>query len=169
MAQNKPLNFSCGSFCLSTAFTALFTLPRYPVLPQHPPSRHYSLHIHSFNTHTLYSYPRTTASAAVAAPSIQNVTDSDCSPNPTTNDTPCTGQRPLSLLATAPTVAPISTYRDTCSTHCCPIKSCCPGQPTHNANLPAHAQFGPRGTLACTVPSTCHHLFTAIAGSTASE
>ena len=50
-----------------------------------------------------------------------------------------------------------------------PNKILLPSQPTHNANLPAHAQFGPRGTLACTVPSTCHHLFTAIAGSTASE
>lgn len=70
---------------LFSIYGHLFTLPPYPVLPQHSPSRQHYLRQSAFVL--LVCCTPTTASTPVAAPTIPNVTDSDCTQNPTTNDT----------------------------------------------------------------------------------
>lgn len=152
MAQNKPLN----SISLVGAFVYLrllrLYLPCHATLScrniPHPGTTPYTF-IHSIHI------PCTAIHVPPPVPPSQ-LPVSKMSPTATAVQIPLQTTRPALVSSHSlslpqhctPTVAPISTYRDTCSTHCCPIKSCCPGQPAHNANLPAHAQFGPRGTLA---------------------
>jgi len=99
----------------------LFTPPLHPVLPQHPPPGQHNLSSSAVvavgpQTPTAHNTP-------VAAPTSPNVTHSDCTQIPATNDTTCGRQLRLTP-GSAPTVPPTSTVRDTCSAHCCPIKSC---------------------------------------------